>query len=145
MEYNNNFIGRGWSFPPSFDPVTGSVAMVEEAEDIEQSIEILLSTSFKERVMRPEFGCNMKDHQFAPVNNSLIYELEHVIKRAILYFEPRIDLRNITITQPGDYSLIEGKLRIDLEYTIRTINSRYNYVFDYYLREANQPIELDVY
>ena len=47
------FLGRGWSFPPSFDHTTGQIRLVEGIEDINQSLEILLSTSLGERVMQP--------------------------------------------------------------------------------------------
>ncbi len=144
MELNtNSFLGRGWSFPPTFDSEIGAINMVEDVQDIQESLHILLSTSLGERVMQSNYGCNLKDYQFEPVNNALLSFLEDLIQNAILYFEPRILLESIEITQPEDFELIEGKLRIELEYSIPTVNSRYNYVFDYYLREADQPIQLN--
>ena len=45
MEKENSFLGRGWSFPPTFSN-TGivGVEMVEKELDIEQSLEVLLNT-----------------------------------------------------------------------------------------------------
>ncbi len=39
---------------------TGGVAMVEEEASVRQAILLLLSTSPGERVMRPEYGCELR-------------------------------------------------------------------------------------
>ncbi len=137
---NNTFLGRGWSFPPTFDRTLGSIAMVEDEVDIHQSVHILFSTSLGERIMQTRYGCNLKDYQFEPTNNSFLGFLEDLVENAILYHEPRINLETIDITQPDQNDLIEGRLRILLEYTIPGVNSRFNYVYDFYLNEANEPI-----
>ena len=114
--------------------------MVEEVDDINQSLEILLSTSLGERVMQPKYGCNLKDFQFEPMNNSLIGFLKDLIERAILLYEPRVKLEKLDITSADSFELIEGKLTISIDYLVVTSNSRFNYVYDFYLREANRPI-----
>ncbi|MBK8565148.1 MAG: GPW/gp25 family protein [Saprospiraceae bacterium] len=136
----SSFLGTGWSFPPSFDKAGKTVNMVNGVEDIHQSLEILLSTSIGERVMQPSYGCNMADFQFEPLNNSMIGYLKDLVERAILFHEPRIVVERITVTQPDDFELIEGRFFISVDYLVAGTNSRYNYVYDYYLREANQPI-----
>ena len=62
----NTFLGRGWSFPPVFTRGDSGVQMVDEEEDIKQSLEILLSTIKGERVMQPDFGANMQEFLFEP-------------------------------------------------------------------------------
>ena len=137
---NNSFLGRGWSFPPSFDKTVGRVNMVSDEEDINQSLNILLSTSLGERVMQPTYGCNLVDFQFEPLNVGLIGYLKDLVENAILYFEPRIIVENIQVTEVDSFDLIEGKFTISVDYIIDGTNSRYNYVYDFYLREANRPI-----
>lgn len=137
---NNSFLGRGWSFPPSFDKTVGRVNMVSDEEDINQSLNILLSTSLGERVMQPTYGCNLADFQFEPLNVGLIGYLKDLVENAILYFEPRIIVENIQVTEVDSFDLIEGKFTISVDYLIDGTNSRYNYVYDFYLREANRPI-----
>ncbi len=139
MNSNNSFLGRGWSFPPTFDNRTRTVQMVEGVDDINESLEILLSTSLGERVMQPKYGCNLVDYQFEPLDVSLISFIENLVEKAILFFEPRVKLKNIDITKPESFDLIEGKLTISIDYEIIGTNSRENYVYDFYLREANQP------
>ena len=58
------FLGRGWSFPPTFDPSFFGVEMLEEEADIASSLEILLTTMPGERVMLPQYGCNLEELVF---------------------------------------------------------------------------------
>lgn len=140
MNENKDYLGIGWSFPPSFEKDTGSITLVTEENDINQSLEILLSTSLGERVMRSDYGCNLKDYQFESVDSSLIGFLKDLIKKAILFYEPRILLEKIDITEADDFELLEGVLRITIHYQISGTNSRFNFVYDFYLREADQGI-----
>ena len=137
MLERQKFLGRGWAFPPSFSRRTDNnsgVDMVEAKEDIDQSLEILLATSLGERVMQPTYGCNLKDYQFEPMNASLVGRLRDLIANAILYHEPRIYVQKIDISEADN---LIGKLLIEIEYTVRTTNSRYNFVYDFYLKESS--------
>lgn len=140
MANEDSFLGTGWAFPPQFDKASGTVELVQEEEDIRQSLEILLSTSIGERVMQPLYGCNLRDYQFEPVSNTFLGFLVDMVERAILFFEPRIVVEDISITEPGDIQMFEGKILISVDYVIAGTNSRYNYVYDFYLREADKSI-----
>jgi phage baseplate assembly protein W len=61
------------------------------------------------------------------------------VENSILFYEPRIIVENVDVTAADSTDLIEGKFTITVEYTIPETNSRYNYVFDYYLNEAARP------
>jgi phage baseplate assembly protein W len=144
MPERDKFLGRGWSFPPSFTrrgPLggaqRGSIDMVEAKEDIDQSLQILLSTSLGERIMQPKYGCNLKDYQFEPMSATLIGQIKDLVTNAILYYEARIKLESVSVSTSGSEDAIEGKLRIEVAYSIRATNSRYNYVYDFYLKEAS--------
>jgi uncharacterized protein len=136
---SNSFLGTGWAFPPAFDYDTGSVEMVSGLDDINESLNILLSTSLGERVMQPDYGCNLNDYMFESLNNSLIGLIKHHVENSILFDEPRIIAENVDVTAADSTDLIEGKFTITVEYTIPETNSRYNYVYDYYLNEAAKP------
>jgi uncharacterized protein len=135
MEAKKSFLGVGWSFPPTFHKDPCQVAMVADEEDIEQSLKILLSTRHGERVLQPEYGCNLDVLLFEPINTSLITFVKDLIEKAVLYHEPRIDLKKIEIVTD---QVLEGILLIELEYVVRTTNSRYNLVYPFYLNEAEQ-------
>ncbi len=140
MATKKAYLGTGWSFPPDFDKEGNTVTMVSAEKDIGQSLEILLSTSLGERVMQPDYGCNLKDYQFESMDNSLIGFLKDLVERAILFYEPRIKLQKVDITEAESFELIQGMLRITVHYEIEGTNTRYNYVYDFYLREADQGI-----
>lgn len=137
---NESFLGTGWSFPPEFSTDSNTIEMVRAEVDINQSLQILLATSLGERVMQPTYGCNMTDYQFEPINSNLLGFLRNLIERAILFHEPRIILEDITITQADSFELIEGRLSINIDYRIIETNSRFNYVYDFYLKEANRNV-----
>ncbi len=105
MDNNKAYLGTGWSFPPEFDKASKALTMVSAEKDIEQSLQILLSTSLGERVMQPEYGCNLRDYQFESVDNSLIGFLKDLVERAILFYEPRIGLRCCLECIPGGLSV----------------------------------------
>lgn len=132
---NNEFLGRGWDFPPVFDKSGRLTEMTHGREDIERSLEILLGTRKGERVMRPDYGCNLDEMVFESFNLSLKTYLADLVETAILYHEPRIEPLNIKI----DESFIhEGRLMIEIDYLVRSTNSRFNKVFPFYLEEGTE-------
>jgi uncharacterized protein len=137
---SQTFLGTGWAFPPCFERDTGAVEMVSDQTDIEQSLHILLSTSLGERVMQPKYGCDLQPYLFEPLNASLIGYLKDRVNNAILYYEPRILVEAVDVTALDSVELWAGKFRITVSYTVIQTNSRLNYVYDYYLAEALQPI-----
>jgi hypothetical protein len=130
---DKSFLGTGWAFPPEFDPGTRKAKLVSHGADIKESLAILLSTSPGERVMQPTFGCGLSTRMFDNINPGTITLISDIIKRAILFFEPRIRLDNIRVDTQSQY---EGLLKIQLEYTIRSTNTRHNMVYPFYFREG---------
>jgi hypothetical protein len=136
----NSFLGTGWAFPPAFDKDSGNVEMVSNVKDIEESLNILLSTSLGERVMQPRYGCDLHDYLFEPLSSTVIGYIKDRVKTSILIYEPRIVAEKIEVTADESFDLIEGRFTISIEYTIPGTNSRFNYVYDYYSNEALKPI-----
>ncbi|MEY8760240.1 GPW/gp25 family protein [Chryseobacterium tongliaoense] len=130
----DDFLGTGWGFPPTFNPVTRTVETVSDEQDIHQSLQILLNTQLTERVMRSDFGCDLSPLLFENITVTLLTKIKGIIEHAILMYEPRIDLNDIYFASENNDT--QGMIRIEIEYTIRTTNSRHNYVFPYYLEEG---------
>lgn len=136
MSGNNSFFGRGWAFPPSFDKASNSVAMVEKEADINESLQILLTTRVGERLLEPLYGCDLTRFLFEPIDTTLKTYMREVIRDAILYFEPRIKLLDIQLHPLAN----EGRIDIEVDYLIPSVNSRTNLVFPFYLpSEAASP------
>ena len=135
MEVKDDFLGKGWSFPPSFNKTAGLVNMVAAVEDINQSLHILLSTVTGERIMQPKYGCDMNEFVFDPVTTTLKTVMADKVRTALLIYEPRIEVEKLEIDDEGE---LEGRILIDIHYKVRTTNSRYNYVFPFYKAEATE-------
>lgn len=129
------FLGRGWSFPPVFDAAGADVATVAAAEDVHQSLQILLSTHPGERIMEEGFGCDLQSMVFEEVDHAFANRMKQLIANAVLLYEPRVNLDSVDVEPDG----LQGALRITISYTIRSSNSRYNMVFPFYVAEASGP------
>jgi phage baseplate assembly protein W len=123
------FVGSGWAFPPRTDS-TGRIALVSADEEIEESIELILGTAQGERPMRPEFGCRIHDHVFAPADATTAGRIAYEVRASLLRWEPRIDVHEIEVTRDPDE---EATLLIDIRYSIRDTNDPRNLVFPFYV------------
>lgn len=124
------FLGRGWSFPPTL--TDGGVAMAAYEEDIEQSLRVLFSTSPGERVCRYDYGCPLRRYAFEPITTETTVRMRSDIARAVILFEPRITLEEVSFEE----QLAEGVLLICLTYTVIRTNNRNNMVYPFYLNEG---------
>lgn len=131
-DHETSFLGRGWGFPPAFDNQTGSLAMVEDEEDVRQSLGILLSTRIGERLLQPGYGCELDRYLFEPVDTTFRASIGELVRSAILYFEPRIVLESVDLIPFNE----EGRLDIEVRYHIPSVNSRANLVFPFYPYEG---------
>ncbi len=129
---NSSFLGKGFAFPLSVDPVTGRMVMAEYEEDIKQAIYIIIMTRKGERVMRPEFGCAIHDYAFDSLDFEHLTKIEDAVEEALILWEPRITDINVT-AQVAD---ADGKLNISINYVVRTTNNPYNLVYPFYINEG---------
>ena len=128
-----SFLGTGWSFPPTFKNQTGTIEMVSDENDIFQSLQILLSTELKERIMRSDYGCDLNALLYESITITLLTKIKGIIENAILKYEPRIDLIEVDFYTEDS---LNGVINIAITYKIRATNSRKNFVFPYYLEEG---------
>lgn len=130
---NDSFLGRGWAFPPAFNYDRGTTDLVEEENDIEQSIRIILGTIPGERVMRPAFGCSLRNFVFESNDPTHKTMLKDAVYDALLYHEPRIKVEEINIE---DDTQEFGRFNIHVLYTVIITNTRNNMVFPFYINEG---------
>jgi uncharacterized protein len=131
MNEEKSFLGVGWSFPPAFDNTGGEVQMLKVEDDIQSSLQVLLATRLGERVMQPLFGCNLDAMMFELLDTTLKTEMRDLIQKAILYFEPRVNVDQIDLESMNT----DGLILITVNYTVRSTNTRGNLVFPFYLSE----------
>jgi uncharacterized protein len=124
----NEFVGRGWGFPLRAD-ANGSIALVSDEREIEEAIRLVLATSPGERPMRPEFGCRIHEHVFAPVSAGTAGLLAFEVRQSLEQWEPRISVDDVVVSYDAqDRSVVY----IDISYRINDTNSTRNLVFPFY-------------
>ena len=127
------YLGKGWDFPPIFHEKRGEVKIISDIEDIEKSLQIIITTKRGERLMRPKFGCDLADQLFENLNATQTTIMKTRIREAIVLYEPRIEVIKIAL---DTQNFLEGKFLIKIEYMVRATNTRRNIVFPYYITEA---------
>jgi len=60
-----DFLGVGWASPTALE--NGQIQIAKYEERVRQSILTILSTAKGERVMRPNFGCDIHDEYLLPI------------------------------------------------------------------------------
>lgn len=124
------FSGKGLKFPIKADN-RGGMALSQYEEKIRESIMIILGTAKGERVMRPDFGCDIHDFTFSIINTSTLTMIKSAVREALLLWEPRIEVLDAeTITE----RISDGILHISVDYKIRTTNTEFNLVYPFYLK-----------
>lgn len=126
-----DFLGVGVRFPLSIED--GKIAWSEYEDSIKESIMLILSTAKGERVMRPDFGCDLNELVFSTNDTSTaslaIFHVEEALKK----WEPRIELTRVDAFADKEE---QNKLKISIEYRIISTNTRYNLVYPFYLERG---------
>jgi uncharacterized protein len=125
-----DFLGLGWNFPVSLG-AGGQIGLAPDAEEgIRQSIWTILATSPGERVMRPDFGCGLYDLVFGVNNAATATAVTSAVREALATWEPRIDVLDVNAAPDPSRSNV---LVIEINYQVRSTNSRFNLVYPFYL------------
>ncbi|EFC85032.1 GPW/gp25 family protein [Parafrankia sp. EUN1f] len=122
------FLGAGWRWPVAVDPA-GAFAMTTGAAEVEQAMYLILSTTPGERPMRPEFGCPLADHVFAPADANTAGLVAYEVQRSLTRWEPRVEVLEVVVTP----DVAASTLWIDIAYRIRDDYDRRNLVVPFYV------------
>lgn len=127
------FLGTGFQFPVEADPVTGRIMETSGESDIIQAISMILMTQKGERVMRPEFGCDIHSYLFDTTDYQTLRMMERAVTESLVRWEPRI--RDIEVSAEISEEA-EEKILIRISYVVRSTNNPYNLVYPFYLNEG---------
>lgn len=136
MNHNGNgqgnsrktFLGSGLAFPFQLNGAR-RLSLVSGAEDIRQSIQIVLGTAPGERVMRPEFGCRAHELVFEPYDTAVEALLVFFIEEALARWEPRIRVEKIEVEADRN----EGQVLARIYYTIKATHDERSIVFPFFI------------
>jgi phage baseplate assembly protein W len=125
-----DFLGVGWSLPIQLDK-TQQIQTAKYEAAVRQSIWAILSTARGERLMRPEFGCRIHDHIFAPNTAGTVGQIISDVRAALIEWEPRIDILDIELLPQFTHPNL---LQISINYQVRTTTNEFNLVYPFYLQ-----------
>lgn len=93
----------------------GASAVTDEASHVEQMIEQLLFTAPGERVMRPTFGCGLRQLIFEPNGDLLAAATQMSVQGSLQqWLGNRIDVINVEI------AATDSRLDVTVTYALRT-------------------------
>jgi uncharacterized protein len=93
------------------------IALVSGDDSVRQSVLLLLSIRRGERLMLPNYGCDLHHLIFAPNNETTAGIAVYYVRRALIEWEPRVDILTIEAHPDPIYA---NQLHIFLEYQVRT-------------------------
>jgi phage baseplate assembly protein W len=119
---------RSWRFripPYDADPGTpvgllidpaGGIDTVADDDAIRQSLMLLISTAPGERVMRPEYGCDLSRLVFSPNDDTTAGLAIHFVRQAVERWEPRVEVVHVEAALDPEEAT---RLEIVLTYRVR--------------------------
>lgn len=127
------FLGRGWSFPPTFSKETRGVEMLELEDNVAKSVKLIVLTRVGERFSHPELGTDLNDFAFMRnIDSSEKNRIKRMIEYAIVENEVRVEVDQVDVQNNQEDDCVE----ISVAYTIKGFNTKYNMVFPFYLENG---------
>ena len=127
-----DFLGKGLKFPLAVKKTKMRTSVGEEL--IKESIMLILGTARGERVMQPDFGCRLNEMVFASNDLNTATLIQTYVEEALLNWEPRIEVQSITANMSRQEPVIE----INIDYVIKSSNSKANLVYPFYLESVGK-------
>jgi len=121
--------GLGWAFPPQVNR-RGNMALTNQGNELDQSINIILSTAPGQRVMRPNFGCRLHELVFSPNNSTTRAQARRYVEQALGMWEPRIIVKEVRVNSDPDR---EDSLLIEISYEVKTNRDKRSLVYPFYI------------
>ena len=105
----------------------------QQEEDIQEAVRLILLTGKGERMMQPDFGCDLRGFAFEHMDYTTQTQMEREAQEALIRWEPRITGVQVRVEQsPRE----DGCLLLNVSYVVRATNNPYNLVYPYYINEG---------
>ena len=95
-------------------PVTDDLVQVKDKAAIVQAIQSILLTRKGERPFQPEFGCDVQNMLFEPLDYASAGTIKQEIRETIDRYEPRVTVTRIECTPDFD----NNGYNVEMQYTI---------------------------
>jgi hypothetical protein len=130
---DRNYLGVGWQFPIGVGSDSdGKVRIRLSAYErsVTESIRIILGTARGERLMRPDFGCDLNRLVFSPNNTSTTGLAIFYVRESLQKYEPRIELLAVDANPDSEDPT---RMLISIDYRIVATDTKQNLVYPFYL------------
>ena len=124
---NPSSLGQGISWPPRVDG-DGRLLLSADADNVRESIQVILLTEPGERVRLPEFGAGLGRFLFEPNIPATHIAIARCISQSLMRWEPRIRVAQVeVIADPTDsqaalatitYRLVSTALQATMNFTV---------------------------
>jgi phage baseplate assembly protein W len=99
----SNAFGRGVAFPPRLEKGGAPLASSEGADNVRESVRIILTTEPGERLARPLFGAGLGRFLGEPNSASTWRLIRDRVERALADWEPRVRVESVEVgADPND-------------------------------------------
>lgn len=105
----------GWKFPVNTDSTTGRIKTSSYEDNVAESIKTIVLTKKGERMMKPDFGCNISQYMFDILDVTTLKQVELEIEESIKKWEYRIQNLQVQVQEDSEY---EGQLIINVQYNL---------------------------
>lgn len=138
----NDIIGRGWAYPFRFTKVgrTGKLVGVSDASSLEKiamSIRQILGTKIGSRVMDRDFGTDLREILFTPIDEVSVARVRFAITNAIQTWERRVEIRNVDVSIAR---VKEGIIEAEIFYQVIATQQEGNLVYPLYITDEMQVL-----
>ena len=96
------------------NPNTKDIARRVDVQAVKQSLRSLLLTQYYEKPFKPQYGSPIRGLLFEPVDMATGTSLATEIKRAIVNYEPRVEVQNIAVDDDQD----RNRLVVDIYFYV---------------------------
>lgn len=138
----NDIIGRGWAFPFRFTKVgrTGKLVGVSDASSLEKiamSIRQILGTKRGSRVIDRDFGTDLKEILFDPIDEVSVARVRFTIMDALQTWERRVDILDVDVSIDR---VKEGIIDVEIFYKVISTQLEGNLVYPLYVTDEMQVV-----
>jgi len=118
--FENKNIYKDFDLSFSRNPLTNDIGKKTDANAINQSMKMLLNTSYYERPFRPQVGSNLRRILFEPADPITIQDLRASIESLILNYEPRVQILDIKINDNAENNAYDLTIEYSLVNLVQT-------------------------
>ena len=100
-------------------PVTNDLVVSKDASAIKQAIVNLLLTNKGERAFKPDYGSDIRNYLFEPLDYATSAQIQGNIRHTIAKWEPRIQVTSLTAKPNFD----DNGFDVEMTYKIRGLDN----------------------